>query len=89
MLFGAEPEPTLCSLVLAHKICKSSGAASVKLDSLALASSVDGSKSGVISMHEIGEIRSYNLNAMLHGHVLQYPINGNAEACRSTRRSFV
>jgi len=83
MRFGAGPEPTLNSLFLAHEIFKPSGAASVKLDSLVLASSADGSKSGVISIHEIGEIRSSNLNAVLHGHVLQYPINGNAEACRS------
>jgi len=37
MLFGAEPEPRFCSLVLAHEILKPSGAAaSVKVDSLAL-----------------------------------------------------
>jgi len=51
MLFVAGPEARFCNLVFAHNIFKPSGAAaSVKLDSLALASSADGRKSGVVSI---------------------------------------
>jgi len=80
MLFAAGPEPRFCNLVLANEIFKPSGAAA----SVIVRRWEEGC--GVIrliTIHEIGEIRSSNLNTVLHGHVLQYPINGNAEECRS------
>ena len=32
-----------------------------------------------ISVHKISEVRSFKFNSVFHGHVLEYPINGNAE----------
>ena len=38
----------------------------------------------VISIHRVNEIRSSNFDTVLHGNVMQYPINGNIEEVRSS-----